>query len=323
MCLRHGIATPMSDEQTNAKNSTDETGANIAAAIFLGFCLAIGFLLIDRFLGGAWRSLWSFLSSWFLLSLGAMPFGWYASEASGRHKKSWNRLLGQSTAFGAGIGLIYGIITQYLVPGVFFGCCIGHFVGFLLYFYGRDKASFPLPAAASAGAVLGVFMLCHCLGISTPTKLIRMNAVAAETASGDQWGEPAKPPVEEKPKGDKPKKTLVISGTELVDMNPIAVSKLPSRFVVTGRVLEMENSKTYWGTMQVTIKISGDADGFHKGPSGYVDEWVECEFSNIAGLEKVQKGHFVYIEGQYENNAIGKVVHLTKCRLSPEHHIVE
>jgi hypothetical protein len=85
----------------------------------------------------------------------------------------------------------------------------------------------------------------------------------------------------------------------------------------------MDNSKNFWGAMQVTIKISGDADGFHKNARGYVDEWVQCEFSNNAGLERVQEGQFVYIEGQYEKKAIGSVVHLTKCRLSPEHHVIE
>lgn len=140
--------------------------------------------------------------------------------------------------------------------------------------------------------------------------------------------QPEAPPVaaEEKPKREKPKSdTMVIAADDLVGMNQVAVTKkMPRRFVVTGRVMEMKTSKGSWGKTRYTINISGDSTGYQrKNARGYVDRWVECEFSDDTGLENIKGGQFVYVEGQYEDNLTGSVVRMNKCRLSPEHHVLK
>lgn len=311
----------MVDEPTVNSESTGDTVGNIAVAIFLGLCGAVVLLLLDRVFGGGWRTARSFFSTWLLLCLGGIPFGWYGSEECGPHKESWNRLLGQSAAFGAGFGLVYGLAVRSILPGVFFGGCIGHFVGFLLYFYGRDKASLPLPAAASAGAVLGVFMLCHFLGISTPTELTRADPKALSAAESPVV--PAPPMKEPDPGAEK--SLRVIAADDLLDMNPVAASKdLPGPFVVSGRIIKMTSGKSAWGAPLYEIGVAGDSKGdVKKGRTGYVDKWVECSFTDIAGLERVKKGWLVHIEGEYRDNLVGSVVRMSKCRLSPEHHTVK
>jgi hypothetical protein len=119
-------------------------------------------------------------------------------------------------------------------------------------------------------------------------------------------------------------KLTTIAADDLVKMNPAAVSKkLKGRFVVTGRVMETKVSKGSWGRKIYTFNISGDARGDQRLNSrGYVSKWVQCEFDDDAGLENIQGGQFVHIEGVYEDNLGGDVVRMTKCKLSRDYHTV-
>jgi hypothetical protein len=291
------------------------------AQLFVAFVVALGLLLIERLLGGGWRNPWSFFCTVLLLWAGLLPVVFIQSGVQWGEVK----VLGVGAVYGMVIGLVYGVLTRSLLPGAFFGLCLGHFVGMLLHLW-RFKADtmFSQNGIRTGGAVAAAIAACHLLGVMTPTRRSRVESTVETVAVTDQQQEAAKPLFEEKRSGEKAKKESLIAADDLVNMNPVAASKLPPRITVTGRVMEMKTSTNLWGRREYEINISGDESGFQrKNARGYVEDWVECEFSSDAGLENIQSGQFVYVEGHYESNGIGHVVRLTKCRLSPVHHITD
>ena len=121
--------------------------------LFIALLSALVLLLFERVLRGGWRSLWSFVSTMLLIWLGLLPavFVNSAKDAEG------SRILGLGAACGAALGLLYGIVFRSLIPGVFFGACIGNFVGLVLH-----KSGFHVRSVKSAsGLVTGEIGRAH------------------------------------------------------------------------------------------------------------------------------------------------------------------
>jgi hypothetical protein len=100
-----------------------------------------------------------------------------------------SRTLGIAAAFGAALGLLYGIVFRSLIPGVFFGACIGHFVGLVLHksgFHVRSVKS--VSGLRAGGAVAAAILAFHMLGILRPTTLSNAGVGAATPAIADLSG---------------------------------------------------------------------------------------------------------------------------------------
>lgn len=109
-----------------------------------------------------------------------------------------------------------------------------------------------------------------------------------------------------------------ISATDLLALggNAIRVQKrFPGRFVVTGRVLKVEDHKGAWGRKTYSVDLIGTYDS-----RGLVDSWVICEMSKDGGLANIGPGHFVKIEGEYDRSALGSHVFMSNCWLSKKYH---
>ncbi len=173
----------MSDEEKNATPTEHDPVGNGFAVLVMALGGAIVLLLVERVLGRGWRSPWSFFSTVALLWVGLLPF---AVIDSGKGQQ-YPRGFGIGAAFGAAIGLAYGLVFKSPLPGLVFGACIGHLVGMVLHFRGFEVASFRSRKGLWMGvAVAGAILACHLVGVMKPTKLIRGNAVAADTAEGNQ-----------------------------------------------------------------------------------------------------------------------------------------
>lgn len=168
----------------NAASDAELTrGQQALCHLFVAFVVAVGLLLLERVLGGGWRSLWSFGSTVLLIWAGLLPVVFIESGESWTKEK----ILGVGAGYGIAVGLAYGVATRSPLPGVFFGMCIGHFVGLLLHLRGFQSDSFRSDKGLRVGgAVAGAIVACHLVGVMKPTRLIRVNAVAADTAQGPQ-----------------------------------------------------------------------------------------------------------------------------------------
>lgn len=183
---------------TTSENTTSETPSEtkhfpgtatrkeqVLSVLFLALLGALALLLLERIFGGAWRSLWSFVSTVLLLWIGLLPMVFVGSgdDAQG------SRTLCVAAAFGAVLGLLYGIVFRSLIPGVFFGACVGHFVGLVLH-----QAGFHVQSAKSAsglragGAVAAAILAFHMLGMLRPTTLSNAGAGAATATIAELSG---------------------------------------------------------------------------------------------------------------------------------------
>lgn len=186
-------------KQTNAPLQAENTPAGdqltrpqqALGHLFFAFVLAVGLLLLERLLGGGWRSVWSFGSTVLLIWAGLLPVVFIESGDSWTKEK----VLGVGAVYGMAIGLVYGIATRSLLPGAFFGLCLGHFIGALLHL-GRFRADtmFSQSGIRTGGVVAAAIVALHFAGVMKPTKLIReqsshgANSVANESAAASEKG---------------------------------------------------------------------------------------------------------------------------------------
>jgi hypothetical protein len=153
-------APPSVAEQASANCSITTVGDALRTALAISFTAVAATVVIDRVLGGGWRSWWSILSSFSMCTLGA--YGMVASTDTD------NDCIGSGLFFGGIGGAVYGVSTSSFLSGTFYGCCIG--IGWAFLIKRATRISDPL--------MLGVFVLggmyfFHIIGMLPPTKLIR------------------------------------------------------------------------------------------------------------------------------------------------------
>lgn len=107
-----------------------------------------------------------------------------------------------------------------------------------------------------------------------------------------------------------------ISATDLVRLrNSAAIrTRFTGRFVVSGRVLKVEDEVGGFGKRKYMVSLVGTLNS-----RNLCDAWVECIMSNNGGLDEIGPGHFVKVEGVFDR-AMGAVVYLKNCCLSKEYH---
>lgn len=104
-----------------------------------------------------------------------------------------------------------------------------------------------------------------------------------------------------------------ISATDLLSLagNASRVRKrFPGRFVVTGKVLKVEDHNGAWGRKTYSVDLIGTYNS-----KGLVDSWVICEMSKDAGLEDISTGQHVEIEGEFDRASGRDFVWMKKCWL--------
>ena len=151
--------------------------ARVLAVVLAAGGFTVVITILDRILGGGWRS-WGSMTSSFLLASYALvpPLGFTA--ASEREKQSW----GTGAMAGAAVGLVYGLAVRSILPGAFFGACIGAgSAGLAARWLKKDAKE------VTFGAVAVGLVLAWTTGLLTPTRLVQKgNAAKAEsTASND------------------------------------------------------------------------------------------------------------------------------------------
>lgn len=152
------------------KERSASPGSSVLGAVVVAFLCAVALLVIERVFGGAWRSLWSFLSTWLLFILGVVPLAMCGSS-----KLPAASSLGM--AYGAGCGFLYSLACGYGLPSVFFGTCIGNAVGYAVNSFGRPQNLIAPQSRLNprlAGAVAIAVILLHVVGVLTPTRLVRV-----------------------------------------------------------------------------------------------------------------------------------------------------
>lgn len=109
-------------------------------------------------------------------------------------------------------------------------------------------------------------------------------------------------------------KTLTaVELVELASNGARASKELPSRFRVTGIIVEVDDESGVFGGKTYTVKLRGTIR------RGYVNTWVECKMADAGGLERLGKGSYAEIEGQYDRT-LSEIVFLTKCSLNKAFH---
>lgn len=269
----------------------------ILTILFVAGCFTIGITILDRILGGGWRSFGSMLSSFLLAAYALVPV-WGFADFPDREQRSWT--IGATA--GSIVGLVYGLIVRSILPGVFFGACVGA---------GSSSLCERLLGKGSLGKQLGAvavgLVAAHFLGLLPPTKLIRSGK--QETVGGGQQES-----ITEAQKNDENE----IDAPALLNLAANASrlkKKFPGRFVVAGRVLKIEDHNGAWGRKTYTVSLVGTHNS-----KGLVDSWIECEMSNDGGLENISRGEYVKIEGEFDRAVGSDFVFIKKGRLSPKYH---
>jgi hypothetical protein len=86
--------------------------------------------------------------------------------------------------------------------------------------------------------------------------------------------------------------------------------RFPGRFVVTGKVLKVEDHAGSWGRKTYSVDLIGTYNS-----KGLVDSWVTCEMSKDKGLEDISTGQYVQIEGEFDRASGRDFVWMKKCWL--------
>jgi len=146
--------------QSSPTQKTMKVGeALVAAAVMAGIITAVT-LFVDRILGGGWRSAWSITSSFTMCALGVLGL---MASAESEHDS-----LGAGFVSGGLAGLLYGFSTASILPGAFYGGCVG--IGTAFIVARVTNVSNPvILAIAALGALYGF----HVIGMLPPTKLMR------------------------------------------------------------------------------------------------------------------------------------------------------
>ena len=146
-------------------------------AMALGIALAIW--LFERLAVGSGRSLWSFLASWLLIAFGLLPLNLPSLKLAAANGRIG--VLG-----GAGVGLLYGLMTHSVIPGIAFGAFIGSGVSYLASRYGVTSGTFRSKAGMQVlGGVAIAFLLFHVLALIRPTAIGNTKASAMSPAITD------------------------------------------------------------------------------------------------------------------------------------------
>lgn len=105
-----------------------------------------------------------------------------------------------------------------------------------------------------------------------------------------------------------------ISARDLMELgNSAAVrNKFPGRFVVIGEILQVEDEAGSSGRRQYKVSLVGTLNA-----RGLCNKWVECLMSQKDGLDRVNRGDFVRIEGIFDK-AMGACVYMKNCKLSKQ-----
>ena len=269
----------------------------IFSIIFVAGCFTVGITILDRILGGGWRSFGSMLSSFLLAAYALIPvLG--VGDLPEREQRSWTT----GVIAGGIAGLVYGLIFRSILPGVFFGACVGGgSVSLCERLLGKGALGKQL------GAVAAGLFAAHFLGLLPPTKLIRSGK--SETAGGVQQESMAEAEKNDENEIDAPALLKLAANASRLK------KKFPGRFVVAGRVLKIEDHNGAWGRNTYTVSLVGTHNS-----KGLVDSWVECEMSNDGGLENISPGEYVKIEGELDRAVGSDFVFIKKGRLSPQYH---
>ena len=129
----------------------------IASLICIAACFTLAITLLDRVLGGGWRSIGSMTSSFLLMAFGLLP-AFAVSQLSPDEK--------QATRNGLMAGGIAGLAYGAILPGGFFGACVGAGSAFLAKRF-ITKASAGVQVAAVGLALVAA----HALGMLPPTRI--------------------------------------------------------------------------------------------------------------------------------------------------------
>jgi hypothetical protein len=147
------------EPQSSPTQKTMNAGEALVAAAVMAAIITTVTLFVDRSLGGGWRSAWSITSSFTMCALGA--FGIMASAES-EHPS-----LTAGFVCGGLAGLLYGFATASILPGAFYGACVGLGTSFLA----RRITGISNPLLLGI-VVLGALYGFHAVGMLLPTKLM-------------------------------------------------------------------------------------------------------------------------------------------------------
>jgi hypothetical protein len=145
----------------------------IASLICIAACFTLAITLLDRVLGGGWRSIGSMTSSFLLMAFGLLP-AFAVSQLSPDEKQA----TGNGLMAGGIAGLAYGAAVRSILPGAFFGACVGAGSAFIAKRF-ITKASAGVQVAAVGLALVAA----HALGMLPPTRIENGRRAQAEAMS--------------------------------------------------------------------------------------------------------------------------------------------